>query len=125
MRILVADDDAGDAAATLRALAESGLGVEAHWVKDGEEALAFLLSSEAPALVLLDIGMPKVDGIELLRRMKGSDLRAIPAVVMTSSKEERDVLASYHLGVAGYLLKPVTVERFRALAAALGVASGG
>jgi two-component system response regulator len=75
--------------------------------------------------VLLDIKMPKVDGIEVLRRMKGSQLRAIPVVLMTSSSEERDVLESYRLGVDAYVMKPVYAHALRAAVLRLGFAPGG
>jgi len=121
VEILLVEDDPGDAETTLRALHRRSLASQVHWVKDGEEALAYLFCSgpyagrspgHPPKLVLLDVKMPKVDGIEVLRRVKGSELRAIPVVVMTSSSEERDVLESYRLGVDSYLVKPVRFEAF-------------
>jgi len=121
VEILLVEDDPEDAETTLRALRDRNLASRVHWVKDGEEALDYLFCSgqyagrsagHPPKLVLLDIKMPKVDGIEVLRRVKGSELRAIPVVVMTSSSEERDVLESYRLGVDRYLVKPVRVEAF-------------
>ena len=128
MRILLVEDDASDAEATMRALARGNPAHAVDWVKDGEEALQFLFCSgkyaardpaEPPALVLLDIKMPRIDGIEVLRRMKGSQLRAIPVLVLTSSTEERDVLESYRLGVHGYLFKPVQLEAFQRLTSLL------
>ena len=121
VEILLVEDDPEDAETTLRALRKRNLASHVHWVKDGEEALDYLFCSGAyagrspghpPKLVLLDIKMPKVDGIEVLRRVKGSELRAIPVVVMTSSSEERDVLESFRLGVDSYLVKPVQFEAF-------------
>ena len=116
VEILLVEDNAEDAEMTMRALRKPNLANHLHWVKDGEEALDYLFCSgpyahrnpgQPPKLVLLDIKMPKVDGIEVLRRVKGSALRTIPVVVMTSSNEERDVLESYRLGVNSYIVKPV------------------
>jgi two-component system, response regulator len=121
VEILLVEDNAEDAEMTMRALRKRNLANRLHWVKDGEEALDYLFCSgqyagrspgHAPRLVLLDIKMPKVDGIEVLRRVKGSELRTIPVVVMTSSNEERDVLESYRLGVNSYIVKPVQFEAF-------------
>jgi two-component system response regulator len=121
VEILLVEDNPEDAEMTMRALRKRNLANHVHWVKDGAEALEFLFCSGAyadrqpgrpPKLVLLDIKMPKVDGIEVLRRVKGSELRTIPVVVMTSSNEERDVLESYRLGVNSYIVKPVQFEAF-------------
>ena len=119
--ILLVEDSTEDAEMTLRALRKNNLANHVHWVKDGEEALEYLFCSgryagrsaaQAPKLVLLDIKMPKIDGIEVLRRIKGSELKSIPVVMMTSSNEERDVLESYRLGVNSYIVKPVEFEAF-------------
>ncbi|HWM41260.1 MAG TPA: response regulator [Burkholderiales bacterium] len=121
VQILLVEDKAGEAESSLRVLRESRAAHQVHWVKDGEEALDFLFCSgryagrdpgAPPAIVLLDIKLPKIDGIEVLRRVKGSQLRAIPVVVMTSSTEERDVLESYRLGVDRYVAKPLALEGF-------------
>jgi len=121
VEILLVEDNPEDAEMTMRALRKRSLASQLHWVKDGEEALDYLFCSgpyagrdrgRAPKLVLLDIKMPKVDGIEVLRRVKDSDLRTIPVVVMTSSNEERDVVESYRLGVNSYIVKPVAFEAF-------------
>jgi two-component system response regulator len=131
--ILLIEDDPGDAQAALRVLRESGTRGEVHWVKDGEEALDFLFCSgqyagrdpdQPPKLVLLDVKMPRIDGIEVLRRMRGSQLRSVPVIMMTSSNEERDVLESYRLGADAYLLKPMQREAFLAAAAKLGLVPG-
>ena len=118
--ILLVEDNAEDAAATMQALRSGNLAGELHWVKDGAEALEYLFCTgryagrdrrEPPRLVLLDIWMPKVDGIEvLLQRGRTSELNQVPVVVMTSCDEERHVLASYHLGIHGYLAKPVQLD---------------
>lgn len=122
LEILLVEDNPEDAEMTMRALRKRNLANHLHWVKDGEEALEYLFctgryagrdaSCPPPRLVLLDIKMPKVDGIEVLRRVKGSELKQVPVVVMTSSNEERDVLESYRLGVNSYIVKPVQFEDF-------------
>jgi CheY-like chemotaxis protein len=121
VEILLVEDNPEDAEMTTRALRKRNLVNQLHWVKDGEEALEFLFASgryagrdrnHPPKLVLLDIKMPKIDGIEVLRRIKASDLKTVPVVVMTSSNEERDVLESYRLGVNSYIVKPVEFEAF-------------
>ena len=121
VEILLVEDNAEDAEMTMRALRKRNLANHLHWVKDGEEALDYLFCDGSyadrnpghpPKLVLLDIKMPKVDGIEVLRRVKGCELRTIPIVVMTSSNEERDVLESYRLGVNSYIVKPVQFDSF-------------
>ena len=121
IEILLVEDNPEDAEMTMRALRKRNLANQLHWVKDGAEALDYLFGTgeyvgrdknHAPKLVLLDIKMPKVDGIEVLRRIKASDLRTVPVVVMTSSNEERDVLESYRLGVNSYIVKPVAFDAF-------------
>jgi two-component system, response regulator len=121
VEILLVEDNPEDAEMTLRALRKRNLANHLHWVKDGEEALDYLFCrgmyagrdpTRPPKLVLLDIKMPKVDGIEVLRKIKGSELKAVPVVVMTSSNEERDVVESYRLGVNSYIVKPVAFDAF-------------
>ena len=121
VEILLVEDNPEDAEMTMRALRKRNLANHLHWVKDGEEALEYLFCtgryagrdlSHPPRLVLLDIKMPKVDGIEVLRRVKSSELRQVPVVVMTSSNEERDVIESYRLGVNSYIVKPVQFDDF-------------
>lgn len=121
IEILLVEDNPEDAEMTMRALRRRNLANQMHWVKDGEEALEYLFANgryagrtpnHSPKLVLLDLKMPKVDGIEVLRRVKGSELKTVPVVVMTSSNEERDVLESYRLGVNSYIVKPVQFEAF-------------
>jgi two-component system, response regulator len=128
--ILLVEDSTEDAEMTLRALRKNNLANHVHWVKDGEEALEYLFCSgryagrnaaQAPKLVLLDIKMPKIDGIEVLRRIKGSELKSVPVVMMTSSNEERDVLESYRLGANSYIVKPVEFEAFLATVAKIGL----
>jgi len=129
MEILLVEDNAEDAEMTLRALRKRNLANHVHWVKDGEEALDYLFGNGAyagrdqarPKLVLLDIKMPKVDGIEVLRRLKASPLKSVPVVVMTSSNEERDVVESYRLGANSYIVKPVAFEAFLETVSGIGL----
>lgn len=121
VEILLAEDSETDAEMTMRALKQNKLTNAVVWVKDGSEALDYLKREGSfadraptlPKLVLLDIKMPKVDGIEVLRAIKADEsLRSIPVVMLTSSAEERDIVESYELGVNSYLVKPVEFERF-------------
>jgi CheY-like chemotaxis protein len=124
MEILLVEDNPQDAEMTMRALRQNNLVNRVRWVKDGAEALECLAVPEAqkPKLVLLDLKMPKVDGIEVLRRMKGDPaLRTIPVVIMTSSNEERDVVESYRLGANSYIVKPVGFEAFLETVAKIGL----
>ena len=120
-RILYAEDSAADVELTLAALAEHNLANEVDVVSDGAEALEYLYrrgrfagrNNGNPAVVLLDLKMPKVDGLEVLRQVKGDpQLRAVPVVIMTSSREERDLVESYRLGVNAYVVKPVDFQKF-------------
>lgn len=122
IEILLVEDSAEDAEMTLRALRKNNLANRVHWVKDGEDALDYLFGgrdlagrspAQTPKLVMLDLKMPKVDGIEVLRELKAhAETRAIPVVVMTSSNEERDVVEAYRLGANSYIVKPVEFETF-------------
>ena len=120
-RILLAEDSLRDAELTLEALSENHLTNALDHVRDGAEALDYLYCRGAyanrdpinPSVVLLDLKMPKVDGLEVLRQMKGDPLlKTIPVVVMTSSREEQDLVRSYELGVNAYLVKPVGFVEF-------------
>ena len=127
--ILLADDNAQDVELTLAALKKNRLANHVVVVHDGAEALDYLYRRKAfadrpadqPALILLDLKMPKVDGIEVLRRIKGdSALKTIPVVVLTSSREEHDLLRTYDLGVNAYVVKPVSFPDFMEAVQSLG-----
>ena len=120
-RILLAEDDQRDIELTLAALEDINLANEIDVVKDGEEALDYLFKRAKyknrkngnPVVVLLDLKMPKVDGLEVLKQIrKSDDLCHIPVVILTSSKMENDLIASYNLGVNAYVVKPVEFEDF-------------
>ena len=120
-RILLAEDDPVDRKLTIRALSDHNLANGVDVARDGAEALDYLFrkgkfaerTEGHPLLVLLDIKMPKIDGLEVLRRIKADpDLRVIPVVVLTSSHEERDLVQSYRLGVNAYVVKPLEFEAF-------------
>jgi two-component system, response regulator len=116
VEILLVEDNQDDAELTIRALKKFNLSNHLLHLQDGEEALDFLLGSNGstmPKIVLLDIKMPKVDGIEVLRKLKSDPHRKIiPVVVLTSSREERDIVESYKLGVNAYIVKPVEFDKF-------------
>jgi DNA-binding response OmpR family regulator len=120
-RILIVEDDPNDVELTLTALEEYNLANEVIVTRDGEEALDYLYcrgnfkarSNENPAVLLLDLKLPKRDGLEVLRQIKSDEkLKMIPVVVLTSSHEEKDVVASYKLGVNAYVVKPVDFHEF-------------
>ena len=120
-RILLVEDDPKDVELTMTALEEYNLSNEVVVASDGEEALDYLFyrgkfqrrSGENPAVLLLDLKLPKVDGLEVLEKIKSDEkLRLIPVVVLTSSREERDMVASYKLGVNAYVVKPVDFHEF-------------
>lgn len=120
-RILLVEDDPRDVELTLTALEDYNLANECVVAADGEQALDYLYyrgkfmrrPRENPAVLLLDLKLPKVDGLEVLRQIKSDDdLRLIPVVVLTSSREEKDMVASYKLGVNGYVVKPVDFHAF-------------
>ncbi len=120
-RILLAEDNPKDVELTLTALDEHNLANEVVVVNDGAEALDYLYcrgkfamrADNNPAVVLLDLKMPKVDGLEVLRTIKKDDkLKMIPLVILTSSREEKDLVESYKLGVNAYVVKPVNFQDF-------------
>ncbi|MEO5602188.1 MAG: response regulator [Cyclobacteriaceae bacterium] len=114
--IILIEDNPDDAGLTIRALKKYNLANSLLHLNDGEEALNYLFSDKMmgiPKIILLDLKMPKVDGIEVLRRIKSDAIKKIiPVVVLTSSKEDRDVLESYKLGVNAYIVKPVDFDKF-------------
>ena len=115
--ILLVEDNPADVELTQRAFAKSHLANHIHVARDGVEALAFLFSPERTtndlSLVLLDLKMPRMDGLEVLRRMRADPrTRHLPVVMMTSSSEEADLVASYDLGANSYIVKPVDFENF-------------
>ena len=116
VEILLVEDNPDDVELALAALSEHHLGNHIHVARDGAEALGFLFGSgrpPAPRLILLDLKLPKVDGLEVLQRIKSEpQTRHIPVVVLTTSREERDVVQSYQLGVNSYIVKPVDFEQF-------------
>src|ERR1035438_5434777 len=129
-RILIVEDDPNDVELTLTALDEYKLANEVVVTRDGEEALDYLYcrgnfrtrSRENPAVLLLDLKLPKLDGLEVLQQIKSDEnLKMIPVVVLTSSHEEKDVVASYKLGVNAYVVKPVDFHEFVNAVKELGV----
>jgi len=131
IELLLVEDNLHDAELTIRSLKKVNLANKLYHVKDGAEALDFIFSrgeytgrkdQKNPKVILLDIKMPKVDGIEVLRKLKSNEAtRSIPVVIMTSSKEEQDIVTSYNLGVNSYVVKPVNFEGFAKAVADLGL----
>ena len=120
-RILLAEDSANDVELTIAALGDHGLVNQIDVVRDGAEALDYLYRRDAyagrtpgnPAVLLLDLKMPRVDGLEVLRQIKGDQrLKTIPVVMLTSSREEGDLIRSYELGANAYVVKPVEFGDF-------------
>jgi CheY-like chemotaxis protein len=131
VEILLVEDNPTDAELAIRALKKSNLANKLVWVKDGAEALDFLFATGVysdrqmacgPKVILLDLRLPKVDGMEVLRRVKNDErTRTIPVVVLTSSREDRDVAESYQLGVNSYISKPVEFDEFAKTVSELGL----
>lgn len=131
VEILLVEDNADDVELTLLALEEQNLANHIEVVRDGAEALDFLFCTgayadrrfaDSPKLVLLDIKLPKVDGLEVLQRLKSDPrTRTIPVVILTSSREERDIVESYQLGVNSYIVKPVDFAQFTMAVQQLGL----
>ena len=122
VEILLVEDNPNDVELTLRALKKHNLTNRVHVVKDGAEALEYIFANGAyahrkvedhPRVILLDLKLPKVDGLEVLRQIKSNEkTKMIPVVVLTSSKEERDLVESYRLGANRYIAKPVDFDKF-------------
>jgi two-component system, response regulator len=122
VEILLVEDNPNDVELALHALKKNKLGNRVQVTRDGEEALDYIFCRGAyaardinhvPKLILLDLKLPKVDGIEVLRQIKGNDVtKTIPVVVLTTSREERDIIETYRLGVNSYILKPVDFDQF-------------
>ena len=131
VEILLVEDNPNDVELTLRALQKQNLANKVFVVRDGAEALEFMFATGAflgrkvaslPKVVLLDLKLPKVDGIEVLKRIKGDErTKHTPVVMLTSSQEERDVLDTYNLGVNSYIVKPVDFSNFVHAVGELGV----
>jgi CheY-like chemotaxis protein len=130
IEILLVEDNPTDAELAIRALKKANLANSLVWVEDGAQALDFIFASGAysdrqiehpPKVILLDLRLPKVDGMEVLRRIKNDERTStIPVVVLTSSKEDRDVEECYALGVNSYISKPVEFEQFAKVVSELG-----
>lgn len=131
VEILLVEDNPEDLELTRRALRKANLANHIHVARDGAEALEFIFCEgphaarrieDSPKVILLDLKLPKVDGLEVLQRIKSDPrTRSIPVVVLTSSKEQNDVVESYHLGVNSYIVKPVNFEGFVASVQQLGM----
>jgi len=131
VEILLVEDNPRDAELTLRALKKHNLANKVHVAKDGAEALDYIFATgiyaernihDHPKVILLDLKLPKVDGMEVLRRIRADErTKCIPVVVLTSSQEERDIVESYKLGVNSYIVKPVDFEKFLSTVQELGL----
>lgn len=131
LEILLVEDNPQDLELAMRALQKARLANRIHVARDGAEALEYIFCegphaarkiAQTPKLVMLDLKLPKIDGLEVLRRIKGDPrTKSIPVVVLTSSKEQNDVLESYQLGVNSYIVKPVNFERFTEAVANIGL----
>lgn len=131
VEILLIEDNHDEAELTIRALRKQRLANRLYHIDDGVKALEFIFGNADgnarnqefhPKLILLDLKLPKVDGLEILKRLKGNEsTRSIPVVVLTSSREESDIIESYRLGVNSYIVKPVNFDSFTRAVSDLGL----
>jgi two-component system, response regulator len=126
VEVLLVEDNPDDAELTIRTLRKHNLANALHHARDGEEALAYLMGSQAhsplPRLIILDLKLPKVDGFEVLRALRASPrTKSIPVVVMTSSREDQDLKKCYELGTNSYVVKPIEFGEFAEAVARLGL----
>ena len=131
VEILLVEDNPNDVELTLRALKKRNLANKVHVVKDGAEALEFIFGTgtyaerdinHIPKVILLDLKLPKVDGLKVLRRVKSDErTKVIPVVILTSSKEESDLVESYKLGANSYITKPVDFDKFAQTVSEMGL----
>ena len=131
VEILIVEDNEQDLALAQRALRKAKVSNRIHVARDGEEALEFLFCEgqfaerkmeDGPKVILLDLKLPKIDGLEVLQRIKSDPrIKSIPVVVLTSSKEQNDVVETYNLGVNSYIVKPVNFEQFSETVQKLGM----
>jgi len=122
VEILLVEDNPNDAELTIRALKKQNLANSLHWVKDGAEALDYIYAKgeysdreleNRPKIILLDLNLPKLGGLEVLKKIKeDKSTKMIPVVVLTSSREEEDMVKSYNYGVNSYIVKPVDFDKF-------------
>jgi len=131
IELLLVEDNPDDLEMSLHALRKAKIANRVQVARDGQEALDFIFcegefadrkTENAPKVILLDLKLPKVDGLEVLKRIKGDPLtRKIPVVILTSSKEQSDVIESYDLGTNSYIVKPVSLDQFIAAVQNLGM----
>lgn len=131
VEILLVEDNPDDIELALRALSKSNLSNQIHVVKDGEEALEHIFSAGIPAgrggkdkmkVILLDLHLPKVDGLEVLRRIRTDErIKMMPVIILTSSTEEEDIVKSYELDVNSYIVKPIDFDKFISAASEIGL----
>jgi two-component system, response regulator len=129
IEILLVEDNPNDAELAIRSLKKQNLANNLVWLKDGEEALDFLFQkgkyssggNNIPRIMLLDLRLPKIDGLEVLKEIKSNaKTKHMPVIILTSSKEDRDMVASYKLGVNSFVSKPVEFDEFAKIVSALG-----
>jgi two-component system response regulator len=131
IEIILVEDNPADVEMTLDALKERNLANKVHVLRDGAEALAYIMDNvdcrpgktdeRRPKLILLDLKLPKIDGLEVLRRIRADDrTKSVPVVILTSSNEERDRIEGYKLGVNSYVVKPVDFDDFTRAVAEIG-----